>query len=87
MPENIKHIIAYILSLDIILLSIATWLTTFESFTSKTLAILVSLSALVISYYTIQHIKEKIKAQRLDNELKKIELLKAKKSLKDESQS
>ena len=71
--NTIKSTITYVISLDIILGAISYWAYSFGNTISNVLAILVSSAGLVISYYTIRHIIEKIKLTRIERKLKEIE--------------
>jgi len=74
--EQIKHTILYIISLDVILALGATWIATFNTVLSDIGATALTVCAVIISIYTIIHLREKVKGQRLDNLLKEKELKK-----------
>jgi K+ transporter len=72
--STIKSSIIYVTCLNVILGSIVQWLVSFSNSVSNLLAYGVSIAGIVLTYYTIIHIKTKIRGQRLDNKLKEKEL-------------
>lgn len=73
-PHSIKAIIAFVFSLDVILTSIVIWLQKLNHFMSDWLSVFVTCAGLVVTYYTIIHIKEKIQGQKLDNIIKRLDI-------------
>lgn len=80
-PSTIKGIIAYVLSLELILASISSWLLTVGDLLStpfqigaQIISFFVGAAGLIISYYTIKHLREKLRGQRLDNIIKELEI-------------
>lgn len=74
LPTDIKGIVLYITSLEVILGLSISWLQKLNHALSDVASMALAVSGVVIAYYTILHIKEKVIGQRLDNEIKKFEL-------------
>lgn len=72
--STVKSTIIYITCFNIVLASLVNWLVSFVNHLSNIFALGVSFAGLVLTYYTILHIKAKIRGQKLDNQLKEKEL-------------
>jgi len=72
--DSIKGLTVYIASLDVILFTSAKWLSSFNNYASNIVAYAVSVAGVVLTYYTVLHIREKLRGQKLDNEIKAFEV-------------
>jgi len=61
-------------SFTVIIAGITRWLTTLNTFITDAAALIMAIAGCVMIYYTILHLKEKIKGTKLDNKLKEKEL-------------
>lgn len=80
--STIKSSLLYIISMDIVLGAIAVWLQSFGNMASNLVSFFVACAGLVLSIYTIVHIRVKIKGNRLDNKLKELDIQAKEKSNK-----
>ena len=74
--ENIKSTVLFITSFDVVLAGIALWSANFGTTMGDLQALIVSVGGVIMTYFTIQHLRVKIKAVKLDNKLKELEIKK-----------
>ena len=72
--STIKNTILFITSFDVVLAGLAVWSTTFNTHLGDAQALIISIGGLIMTYFTIQHLRAKIKSTKLDNRLKEIEI-------------
>jgi di/tricarboxylate transporter len=73
-PDQIRGLIAYIVSLDVVLAAVTMWLQSFGNTTSNAISMLVALAGLVITALTGVKIWENIKIARIERKIKELEL-------------
>jgi preprotein translocase subunit SecY len=80
-PEQIKHTILYIMSVEAILVSIFIWMGKVVQGFDVLVRLGVSSAGLVIAVYTILHLREKIKSTKLENKRQQLEIRQLEKEL------
>lgn len=74
MPHTIKGILSLVMAVEVVLGLTIAWLQKLSHGLSDAASLCLTVSGVIIAYYTALHLREKWKGQQLDNIIKKLDI-------------